>query len=117
MSGLDSLDQFFEPLPRSGRKLSKRKIRGMSKKQMRKLLLKQAQRQRGMRQRGQRQNEQGLGLAAMLKSKEFKQRVQLIKEGSRLSAKAGKVAYAKGKITAIKLASRIKKARSKSIYD
>ena len=104
MSGLDSLDQFF---PSS---LPRKKMSRLSSKQKRRIIRDYQQRQGG----GQ---GQGLGLAEMIKSKEFKQRVELLKEGGRLTAKGSKVAYAKGRIAAIKLASRIRKARSKSIYD
>ena len=106
MSGLDSFDQFF---PSS---LPRRKPRRLSKKQQRKII-----RDYQQKRYSGRQSEQGLGLAEMVKSKEFKERVELLKKGGKLSYKASKIAYARGRIAAVKLASRIKKARSKSIYD
>ncbi len=117
MNEMSGLDTFFEPLgsrSKSSRskKFSKRQIRGMSKKQLRKALLNQ-----GPRKLSQRPQEPGLGLAELIKSKEFKQRVELLKEGSRLTVKGTKIAYKHGRIAATKLASRIRKARSKSIYD
>ena len=115
MSGLDSLDQFFEPGLRrkQQRSFSKKQIRKMSKKQLRSALANKGQRQTGRRQSG----EDGLALGEIIKSKEFKERVELLKKGGRLTAKGSKVAYAKGRIAATRLASRIRKARSKSIYD
>ena len=115
MSGLDSLDQFFEPGLRRKpqRSFSKKQIRKMSKKQLRRALLTKGQRKPGRRQSG----GDGLALGEILASKEFKERVELLKEGGRLTAKGTKIAYAKGRIAATKLASRIRKARSKSIYD
>ena len=106
MSGLDSFDQFF---PSS---LPRKKTGRLSKKQKRRIIRDYQQKQQGRTQQGQ-----GLGLAEMIKSKEFKERVELLKEGGRLTAKGSKIAYAKGRIAATKLASRIRKARSRSIYD
>ena len=108
MSGpLDTFDDFFPRTisKKQPRRLTKKQIRKLSKKQMRRALM-----QQGQVQQGRRQQEQGLGLAELIKSKEFKERVELLKRGSRLVSE-------KGKIAAIKLASRIKKARSRSIYD
>ncbi len=114
MSGLDSLDRFFEPgLRRKSKSFSKKQIRKMSKKQLRSALLNKGQRQQGRRQSG----GEGLALGEIIKSKEFKERVELLKEGGRLTAKGSRIAYTKGRIAAIKLASRIRKIRSKSIYD
>jgi len=105
MTGLDSLDQFFQPLS------ERRKPRRLSKKQKRIAIRQYQQRRQGYRQ------EQGIGLSEMVKSKEFKERVELLKTGGKLTVKGSKIAYAKGRIAAIKLAARIKRARSRNIYD
>ena len=103
MSGLDSLDQFF---PSS---LPRKKTGRLSGKQKRRIIREYQQKRGGQ--------GQGLGLSEMLKSKEFKQRVELLKEGSRLTAKGSKAAYAKGRIAATKLKSRLGKLKHRSIYD
>lgn len=119
MSGLSGLDPFFEPLP-SRRSFSKKQIRRMSKKQLRRALLNPIQGQSSQRQ-GQFSQRQsggdGLALGELIKSKEFKERVAILKEGGRLTAKGTKIVFAKGRIAATKLVSRIRKARRKSIYD
>ena len=109
---LDVFDDFYPSSISRKPALSKKKIRKMSKKQLRQALLSRSQ---GFGGRGR--SQEGLALAEMLKSKEFKERVELLKEGGKLTVKGTKIAYAKGRIAATKLASRIRKARSKSIYE
>ncbi len=107
---LTGLDQFFEPLPKR-RSFSKKQIRKMSKKQLRRALLNPRQGQSRQRQ----SSGQGLALSEMIKSREFKERVAILKEGGRLTAKGTKIAFSKGRILAAKLKSRLEKKRG--IYD
>ena len=93
MTGLDSLDQFFQPLH------SSRKPKRLSKKERRLAIRQYKQRQQGYGQ------EQGLGLFEMLKSKEFKERVELVKKGSKLVSREGRLA-------AIRIAARLKQKKS-----
>ncbi len=112
MSGLlDTFDDFYpSTISKKPRRLTSKQIRNMNKKQLRRALHRQTQSRQRQRQHSERVQEQGMGLVELVKSKEFKQRVELVKRGSKL-------VYDKGTIAATKLASRIKRARRKNIYD